>query len=309
MRRKIFSIILIITLLSGFLFVLTGCESGKNGKKGSKLADVVEIGDYVDYDANSGLTTPVTYKTDSTLTGVGSVSEYSSTDEVKWRVLSVDKDAGKVELIATRDLDSLSLSEITGYVNAEEILNGIGAVYGHGKGAAGGRSVNIEDIERYSSYNPEKDYKNSASSNGTVEGTRTYTSGTFIKGEGITGGTESTDDSRVVIASSSNPVTVTQTYYRYSDPSNYFENQKAYDVLLKDRNNFWLASRFRRLYSSDCSFGVRYASSSSVNSCNLYDSDGGTYNPSFGVVPVVSLKSNIQINGKDESGAWNLKVD
>ena len=64
-----------------------------------RLADVANIGDYVNYDANSGLVTPLTYTTKESITGASEVSTYSSSDTVKWRVLSVDKDSGKVELI------------------------------------------------------------------------------------------------------------------------------------------------------------------------------------------------------------------
>ena len=284
-------------------------EPEKTDEETKRLSDVVEVGDYVNYDANSGLVTPLTYTTDSTLTGHSAVSTYSSSDSVKWRVLSVDKDKGKIELIAASNLSSLALRGIIGYVNAEDILNDIGAVYGHGKGAIGGRSINIEDIERYSSYDPEKEYKNSYSSTGTVGGTRTYPSGIFIKGEGITGGTEDPNDPRVVIASSTNEVTVTQTAYGYSNPSNYFENQNAYNVLLSGRNDFWLASRYRDLGSIDCYFGVHCAISGDFYCDFLFGSESGNFDNNLGVVPVVSLDSDIPTSGKDTNGAWNLKVE
>lgn len=268
------------------------------------LADEVEIGDYVNYDANSGLVEPVTYTTDSTLTGNSSSSvTYSSKNSVKWRVLSVNRDAGKIELIAARNLSKLSLEGITGYTNAENILNDIGAVYGHGKGATGGRSVNIGDIERYSSYEP---YSGR---------TRTYTSGTFIKGEGITGGTEDPNDSRVVKASSSNPVTVTQTYYEYSKASDYFENKNAYNTLLSGRTYFWLASRCVKLVDSKyCNFNVRYAGDENrayggVRADYLYYSTDVSYSRNCEVVPVVSLEPNILTSGKDASGVWQLKFE
>ena len=132
-----------------------------------RLADVVNIGDYVNYDANPGLVTPLTYRTEESVTGYSTVSTYSSSDTVKWRVLSVDKDSGKVELIAESNLKDLYLYGIEGYINSENILNDIGAIYGKGKGAVGGRSVNIKDIEKYSSYDPYT-YSNSNSSTGKI---------------------------------------------------------------------------------------------------------------------------------------------
>ena len=140
-------------------------------------------------------------------------------------------------------------------------------------------------------------------------GTRTYTSGTFVKGEGVTGGVEDTSDTRLVKASSSNPVTVTQTLYSYGNPSNYFENKSAYNVLLSGRSWFWLASRCVYLRSSDCGFSVRYAYSSLVNGYYLFYSSGSAYTIGRGVVPVVSLESDIPVDGKDTSGAWKLKIE
>ena len=271
-----------------------------------RLADVANIGDYVNYDANTGLVTPLTYTTEESVTGDSTVSTYSSSDAVKWRVLSVDKDSGKVELIAASNLSNLYLTGREGYINSENILNDIGAIYGKGKGAVGGRSVNIKDIEKYSSYDPYT-YNNRNSSTGTYGGTRKYTSGGFVKGEGITGGVEDESDARLVKASSSNPVTVTQTYYNYSNPSNYFENKLAYNVLF-GRNYFWLASRCVDL-DFYCHFIVRCAFHNISNGNELLDNYGTIYRGGYGVVPVVSLESNISVDGKDTSGAWKLKIE
>ena len=269
-----------------------------------RLADVANIGDYVNYDANTGLVTPLTYTTEESVTGSSIVSTYSSSDAVKWRVLSIDKDSGKVELIAESNLTSLYLKGKEGYINSENILNDIGAIYGKGKGAVGGRSVNIGDIEKYSSYDPytySDEYKKYGE-------TATCTSGTFVKGEGVTGGVEDTSDTRLVKASSSNPVTVTQTFYYDSGPSNYFENKSAYNVLL-NRNSFWLASRCVNLGSSSCYFYVRCAYSGNVGGGYLFYSNGGADSIDIGVVPVVSLESDIPVDGKDTSRAWKLKIE
>ena len=267
-----------------------------------RLADVANIGDYVNYDANSGLVTPLTYTTEESVTGSSSVSTYSSRDTVKWRVLSVDRDSGKVELIAASNLKSLWLVGKEGYINSENILNDIGAIYGKGKGAVGGRSVNIGDIKKYSSYDPYTE-------NSDYGKTGTSTSGIFVKGEGVTGGVEDTSDTRLVNASSSNPVTVTQTQYNYIKPSNYFENKSAYNVLLSGRSDFWLASRYVSWNSNYCGFGVRFAYSGGVFGDSLFYSHGNANSRAYGVVPVVSLESDFPVDGKDTSGAWKLKIE
>ena len=271
-----------------------------------RLADVANIGDYVNYDANSGLVTPLTYTTEASVTGDNRASTYSSSDTVKWRVLSVDKDSGKVELIAASNLSNLYLAGKEGYINSENVLNDIGAIYGKGKGAVGGRSINIGDIEKYSSYDPYTYTNNSSIKYGE---TRTYTSGTFVKGEGVTGGVEETGDTRLVKASSSNPVTVTQTSY-FCGLSDYIEDKLAWDVLSHNGTWIWVASRCVELSSNNCSFSVRYAYSNYViSSSNLFNSSGNADSNNYGVLPVVSLKSDIPVDGKDTSGAWKLKIE
>lgn len=270
-----------------------------------RLADVANIGDYVNYDANSGLVTPLTYTTKESVTGHSTVSTYSSSDTVKWRVLSVDKDSGKVELIAASNLSNLYLQGKEGYINSENILNDIGAIYGKGKGAVGGRSVNIGDIEKYSSYDPYTQFSD-------YEKTKTYTSGIFVKGEGITGGVEDTSDTRLVKASSSNPVTVTQTYYGYGSAYDYCENKLAYNLLFSSRSIFWLASHCVILDSSNCDFCLRTANGGrigAVGQYRLFYSSGNAENKGVGVVPVVSLEPHISVDGKDTSGSWKLKIE
>ena len=78
---------------------------------------------------------------------------------------------------------------MAGYKNAETVLNDIGAIYGYGDGATGGRSLTIEDLNHLMRYTPE-DSTNS----------QTYTSGTFIN-----------EDGTEVTATEDNPVTISYT--------------------------------------------------------------------------------------------------
>ena len=262
------------------------------------LASQVNVGDYVNYDATNNGT--YSYTTNSTLTGSTTATTFNSSDTMKWRVLSVNKTTGAVELMsADPTASTVTLSGKAGYKNAETVLNGIGAVYGHGKGATSGRSITVEDVEQYSSYD-KTTYANSYSSTGKYGGTRTYTSGTFINADGSE-----------VTASSSNPVTETQTNYWYT-ASSYYSNTTAYKMLFRNaadsanKRTYWLASRCVGLNNSDCDFDVRYVNGGSVCSNNLYSSYGNTSSSTYAGVPVVSLTSNIQTSGKDANGAWNL---
>lgn len=124
----------------------------------------LQIGDYVNYNALAGVDTTdtnnTTIKSNGTDNGYGDqtfdLTKY--TGDNKWRVLGV-KD-GKVELISA-DLVPLSDNSVyfylngrTGFQNAETELTKIAGLYGHGTHATGARSVNVDDINKITGYNP-----------------------------------------------------------------------------------------------------------------------------------------------------------
>ena len=128
----------------------------------------------------------------------------------------------------------------------------------------------------------------------------TYTSGTFIM-----------DDNSEVTATAQNPVTMRQTYYGYTG-SSYIANP-YYNLIFRQSSNtsankpsFWVAARYVNLGSSSCGFYVRYVGSGDVGGNYLYGSSGGVNSPSYAVVPMVTLQSNIQVSGMDANGVWLL---
>lgn len=66
--------------------------------KTQRLADVVSVGDKVNYNASSGETK--TYTTEESLTGSSTTATFNSSDAMTWKVMSVDKTTGIVELMA-----------------------------------------------------------------------------------------------------------------------------------------------------------------------------------------------------------------
>lgn len=284
------------------------------------LSDEVQIGDYVNYDANSGLLEPVTYTTDSSLTGHATSTTFSSQDSMKWRVLSVNRESGNIELISKELTKSaVYFNGRTAYINAEDVLNDIGKVYGHGKGAVGGRSINIHDIEKHSSYDPYT-YENTASSTGKYGGTRNYTSGDYfvdVKNGMIKGGIANTNNgyTECIKATSVNPITAKQTHY-VCEAKNYFENETIYNIIFRDVSNspqnwFWIASRCVILNEDKCGFDLFYCRRGGYASQVLAYSNEDIPSLEWNryVSPIVSLKPNIRTSGKDSSGAWNLEVD
>lgn len=68
------------------------------------MADVVEVGDYVNYDANSRGTYTFTRaecpEKCSVSETISTQNDFNSNAPAQWRVLRVDKEAGVVELIS-----------------------------------------------------------------------------------------------------------------------------------------------------------------------------------------------------------------
>ena len=252
--------------------------------KTQRLADVVSVGDKVNYDASSGEVK--TYTTEESLTGSSTTATFNSSDAMTWKVMSVDKTTGIVELMAENPtVNKVTLYGKAGYKNAVTVLDKVGDVYGHGKGATGGRSITVEDVNKLENYTPEDDTTTSY----------TYTSGTFIN-----------DDGTETVASAENPVTLRYTASTQSKSTN-----KAYSYSTTNFKNksCWLASPCIYLYSSIYIFSVRDLYSGGVSSNYLFHSSRGERDHGYSVVPVVSLKSNIQTSGKTESGEWNLVVE
>ncbi|HBC84743.1 MAG TPA: hypothetical protein DCZ30_04890 [Clostridiales bacterium] len=284
---------------------------------GETLASIGSIGEYVNYDATSGSGAGRSITPSSSLTGSSTTTTFYSSDVTKWRIYSKNAETGEVTLIAADPTSkTLTLSNKTGWKNAVNVLNSIGDIYGHGNGATGGRSIQETDISSHSTYNPENYKNNQHQTNGTADNlgyyyytgnsnryeTETYTSGTFIM-----------DDNSEVTATAESPVTMRQTYYGYTG-SSYIANP-YYNLIFRQstnssawKPNFWVAARYVYLRPSYCSFRVRVVSSGNVSNDGLYHSAGNVGRPSYAVVPMVTLQSNIQVSGMDANGVWLLDI-
>ena len=279
------------------------------------LADFVKVGDYVNYDANSNGEKTFMSSDCSEGTGISATistaDSFNSEAKSQWRVLSVDKVNGEVELIsADPTAQTVTLTGIDGYANAETVLNNIGKIYDDGKGAKldSGRSISIADIEKYSSYVKEQ-YKSGAYNYGD---TASY----LFKKSDSSG--ENLDGSAMVklTGSDENPATVTFTYYSYV-AKNYFSNSIVYNMIFKSSSNvnsnkstFWLASNCENLTASFARFIVHNISGGNVSGNSLYLSNGLEHSVNeHRAVPIISLQSNIQTIGQDANGVWQLKID
>ena len=122
----------------------------------------LEIGDYIDYDCT---TNDETYTSYEVANGYGDQTFTASDYSYGWRVLGIDEGTGEL-LILSEDFVPLTGGRIenketyycllnqAGYTNGVNELNKICEIYGKGKGATGGRSITVEDVNKITGYNP-----------------------------------------------------------------------------------------------------------------------------------------------------------
>ena len=115
----------------------------------------LKIGDYVNYDCYTGVDSgKLTYTSLASKTGYAKDQTFT----VSWRVLGIDN--GNLLLISSSSLDfglpffPSDEINLTRDENIIKELNAISSIYGYGKNAVGGRSLNINDVNNISGYKP-----------------------------------------------------------------------------------------------------------------------------------------------------------
>ena len=73
------------------------------------------------------------------------------------------------------------------------------------------------------------------------------------------------------------------------------------------RPSYWLASEYAYAYYGDAYWGLRYVNSGDVFGADLCNSGGGGSSNSYGVRPVVSLSSNVNIQWNDTANEWQIQ--
>ena len=276
-----------------------------------------------------------------------------------WRILGVDEKTGELLIISADPVKTTGnadfyLRGIAGYNYGESELNKVCSIFGSGYGATGARSVNVDDVNKITGYNPNNEgkYDPEQKTTGTKysvgqpyeygnKTTYTWTSTAnqiSWSGSNTKSGTGSNSNYATYgfnwydigsktwknsMQDTTNPAditTLTSTrYYYYPDSlktssgagEGLRTTSEEYKTLFMNKAgskvSYWLASSCVYTDSNFAGFGVRCVYSSGyVNYSILYDSYGYVYSPSFGVRPVVSLKSDIQL-GEGASGSYDIK--
>ena len=228
----------------------------------------------------------------------------------KWKVLGAEK--GKLLIMSTIDVGTLTLSGKEGYNTGISKLNAMCATYGKNS-----RSITVEDINRVTGYDPTNQ------GDGTVFGAgQFYEYGNKVtytaRGSSATNGKTYTGsisyehpDGRKIGTDNVTSITVESTayyYYPYSlttsssttgeckgiatdSPAYEMLFGKASDTSDGSGNAYWLASSYVLAYSDASDFGLRRVrSDGSVGNYLLWYSGGGANRPSLGVRAVVPVE-------------------
>ena len=314
-----------------YLHVLTTDNAGNKKetiseafKVTSSLSSKVNVGDYVAYKAGTHSYTSKKGTGTAGGNGYDTPQIFTSNDNIKWRVLS--KENNEVVLISeeplqTDDNKEFYLNGAIGYLYAEEELNKICSIYGHGVGAntsktfsyevgdvvgevekrtltgSGARSITVEDVNKICGVTPSTALDS--------EYGKEYTKSIYYPTRTTETGYSTSKASR----------TDKYTYYSYVGSEKIATTSNEYRMLFRngvDTDNiaYWLASCCVGSGSNRSGFNVRYVVSGSVSYASVGHGRSdcfAEYSPSGGVRPIVYLKSDIQTSGKDSSEAWKIE--
>ena len=312
----------------------TGTQRNPQDEQASNLINELKVGDTINYNPSGTYNWNKEYATSS---DTGTQTLNSSTGESfnvsQWKVLSIDKNANKIEMVpATIPSGTVTLQGAQGYNNAVKLLNdACSSLYGNSSKGITARSINEEDFvkaggakwtnERASyvynakygnqygtpyttnNYYPTI-YKNEA--NHVIDGTKTESGLKQSEQTSLIAKTDEKATNGYLKAEKS--IQPYQTYYNTTDYATTASLLEGYSNILLPKGSstiYWVASRCVALDSSSCHFSVRRVHSGSFNAGYVFYSGTGVDSNSRAVFPIVSLSS--QLLEKAADGTYNVK--
>ena len=285
------------------------------GTSGALSVSDLKVGDYVKYGDKLTVQPYKTKEDREPDTGYETTQTFNTNTTTLWRVIN-KKANGDVEIVAvnntlSNDGKGLYLKSQNGFLNAETILNNLCSKLYANPAYGTARSINVDDINNLTGFNPETDATN-------YNKQYSYTSGGPFWDKTTNTFKNATTD---------NPVTVNHTGYDYTVN----EDMPLYDTLIEETKTYtgdyaednypmfyWLASRSVNAYDNNSYFHVRYVDGGDVSRWSLFGAFayGGTIERAraCAVRPIVNLKSSVQIDtsditkdGSEQAKAWTLK--
>ena len=234
--------------------------------------------------------------------------------DITWKYLGVNAN-GELEIMAVlSEKDEIKdtagkqlkvkLSGKGGYLKGPDMLNTICEKLYSVSGVGTARSMNIDDVNNILGYTGEKGAYYDSSTNYTPT-KEVKTIAALESKLGTTLSNRTTPDGKEL-----------GTYYadcyeiNKTNDVKEMKNPGNRELVYNAKNRYWLASPcVEASFNGDsyAGFCVRYVTSTSVNANYLFISNGGFGCPTCAVRPVVSLKSNIQLEQNTEKTAWVIK--
>ena len=313
---------------------VTGTQRNPQDEQASNLINELKVGDTINYNPSGTYNWNEEYAT-SNDTGTQTLS--SSTGESfnvnQWKVLSIDKNANKIEMVpATTPSGTVTLQGAQGYNNAVKLLNdACSSLYSDTSKGITARSITEEDfvkvggtkwknkraaytiVVKYGNqygtpyttnkYYPTM-YKNEA--NNVIDGTKTESGLKQSEQTSLIAKTDEKATNGYLKAETS--IQPYQTYYNTTDYATTASLLEGYSSILLPKGSsttYWVASRCVDLNSSHCYFCVRFVYSGYFHAYDMFASGTGVNSNSRAVFPVVSLSS--QLLEKAANGTYNVK--
>lgn len=297
----------------------------------------LKVGDYVDYNPDVGI-----YQVAAGTKGSGYESVQSfTTDELKWRIYSIDELTGMIELISETVAQStipLYLQGADGYNHGVDILNELcEKLYSkkvNGTKVAIARSIKIEDINEKTNFSPQ----NYSAYGGTpyTPSNKQYPSvyalelGSTQQGlnttEKLLKGSESVEKGFVTSqgiteyrnytgSGTASTLYSTYTYYEYYPEEELKENMGRKTMplgVIKTELGYWIASRYAASSDTRVGFGLRRMDENGMaNRDYVFRSTGDTKSAGYPIRPIVTLNAIELIDFKTGDGSkekpWGMK--
>ena len=290
--------------------------------------DSLKIGDYVNYIYD----TANAYSLASTYSGYSSNQTIAQTTELTWKVLNIDKENDKVDIISTNPTNSkVYFRGVLGYNNGPYLTNEIcKAQYSNKTLGVEARSINLLDMEKHltSTGIASRNAYEMGAQYGKI---KTYTSSKYRyypklyanqKGAGInttsimqpdiTKGNDPYEESKPIATtepttnssyvSASMKLTVTQTLYSIEINNDNYGDAAS---VLANSTYFRVAARCVDTYSDLAYFGLRSAGTKMGGGPMIWSYNGDSESSGLALRPVVSLPYSL-LTGEQTNGAWNL---
>ena len=314
---------------------VTGTQ--RNPSQGEITAiDEIQVGDIINYNPSGTYDWDREYAT-SDETGKVTLSSASGKDfnVNKWKVLSIDKSTGKIEMVpATIPSGTVKLQGAQGYNNAVLLLNqACNSLYGNSTKGITARSISEEDFVKVGG-TKWKNYRGDYTTNAVKYGNRyeyeyianryypnmyKQEKGSLIDGIITEGGYNQSNQTSLIAKTTdgatngyfkaTTSIQPYETYYATRDYATTTSLLEGYsEILLPSGGStiYWIASRSVAVYKGGCDFNIFYMNRTNcLSGYYMISSDGREFGSSFSIYPVVSL--NERFLEKTADGIYNVK--